>query len=79
LLCACLPLQKYEEEQRLVELQRQLQDLEQQERRLTSEARELGLDAAQASLGWEEWVVVCGVVCSGWRLQAAGWLALCGL
>lgn len=43
---ACCP-QKHEEEQRLVELQRQLQELERAEHKLTTEAEELGLDAAE--------------------------------
>lgn len=45
----CTLLQKHEEEQRLVELQRQLQELERAEHKLTTEAEELGLDAAEVS------------------------------
>lgn len=39
--------QKHEEEQRLADLQRQLQELERAEHKLTTEAEELGLDAAE--------------------------------
>lgn len=48
-VCSCVapPLQKHEEEARLLELQQQLKELEQAEQQLTAEAEQLGMDAAQ--------------------------------